>query len=128
MWFTGPGLSDISPAFIKIPAATKKLTCLTCDAHPVYCYDNISLFVNVRCVIVYWLFIQLVENNVPLASVESGMYFWTHTKWESEASHSKRNSRQAEEITRVAEFFCQEGEIHPSKITVLYSYRGQASV
>ena len=27
-WFTGPGLSDISPACIKIPAATKKFTSL----------------------------------------------------------------------------------------------------
>ncbi|CAH3144169.1 unnamed protein product, partial [Porites lobata] len=71
---------------------------------------------------------QLVENNVRPACVESSMYFWTHTKWESEASHSKRNSREAEEITRVAKFFCQEGEVHPSKITVLCSYRGQASV
>ena len=73
-------------------------------------------------------FVQLVENNVPPACVKSSMYFWTHTEWESEASHSKRNSHEAKEITRVAEKFCQEGGVHPSKITVLCSYRGQASV
>ena len=58
------------------------------------------------------------------------MYFWTHTEPESEskASHSKRNTYEAEEITRVAQIFCQDGGISPSRITVLCSYRGQVSV
>ena len=58
------------------------------------------------------------------------MYFWTHTERESESetSHSKRNSHEAKEITRVAKTFCQDDGVPPSKITVLCSYRGQVSV
>jgi len=71
---------------------------------------------------------QLVEGNVFPACVESSMYFWTHTTWESESSEtSKRNTREAREITEVATTFCVKGGVPPSKITVLCSYRGQAS-
>ena len=62
--------------------------------------------------------------------VESSMFFWSHTVWEDESkeSHSKRNSREAKEITEVAKTFCDKGGVLPSKITVLCSYRGQASI
>jgi len=54
------------------------------------------------------------------------MYFYTHTAWESESKDtSKRNTREALEITEVAKTFCLKGKVLPSKITVLCSYRGQ---
>jgi len=69
---------------------------------------------------------ELVRDNDPPSCVSSSMYFWTHTVWESEPKgHSKRNSREAREITEVAKTFCKEGGVPPSKITVLCSYRGQ---
>ena len=73
---------------------------------------------------------QLVKDNDPPSCVSSSMYFWTHTEWESDskASHSKRNSREAREITEVAKTFCEKGGVSPSKITVLCSYRGQVGV
>ena len=57
------------------------------------------------------------------------MYFWGHTRSEEEEefSHSKRNYHEAKKITEVAKTFCLEGGVSPSKITVLCSYRGQAS-
>ena len=50
--------------------------------------------------------------------------------WDSETrdSHSKRNSREAKEITEVAKTFLVKGRVLPSKITVLCSYRGQVSL
>ena len=72
---------------------------------------------------------QLVKGNDLPACVESSMYFWTHTNWESASSEpSKRNSREAREITEVAKTFCVKGGVEPLKITVLCSYRGQASL
>ena len=73
---------------------------------------------------------QRVRDNVVPQCVEKSMYFWTHTECESESknSHSKLNKKEAEKITEVAEKFCREGEVLPSKITVLCSYRGQASL
>ena len=58
------------------------------------------------------------------------MYFWTHTELESDSknSHSKLNVEEAKEITKVAELFCGEGGVDPETITVLCSYRGQASL
>ena len=89
--------------------------------------------VNTRyvCYKTFYDFIyQLVKYNDPPSCVTSTMYFWTHTKWESDstASHSKRNSREAREITEVAKTFCEKGGVSPSKITVLCSYRGQVGV
>ena len=58
------------------------------------------------------------------------MYFWTHEELESDSknSHSKLNEEEAIKITGVAETFCREGQVKPSSITVLCSYRGQASL
>ncbi len=57
------------------------------------------------------------------------MYFWTHTVWETESRETtKRNFREAKEITEVAGTFCDKGGVSPSKITVLCSYRGQVSL
>ena len=73
---------------------------------------------------------QHVRRNDPPQCVEKSMYFWTHTAWESDSknSHSKLNVEEAKEITKVAEVFCREGQVLPSRITVLCSYRGQASL
>ena len=88
----------------------------------VYCCVFALVFISLLCY-------QLVKDNDLPVCVKSSMYFWTHTKWESESiEHSKRNSREAQEITKVAKTFCQEGGIHPSKITVLCSYRGQVNI
>ena len=56
------------------------------------------------------------------------MYFCRHTSEEkpSKDSHSKRNVHEARMITEAAKTFCQQG-VHPSRITVLCTYRGQAS-
>lgn len=58
------------------------------------------------------------------------MYFWTHKELESDSknSHSKLNEEEAKKITQVAETFCREGQVDPWSITVLCSYRGQASL
>lgn len=73
---------------------------------------------------------QRVCKNVVPQCVEKGMFFWTHTDRESDSknSHSKLNKTEARKITEVAETFCREGEVLPSEITVLCSYRGQASL
>ncbi len=73
---------------------------------------------------------QLVRENVFPQCVEKSMYFWTHTIGESDSknSHSKLNEAEARKITEVAERLCGEGQVLPSKITVLCSYRGQASL
>ena len=73
---------------------------------------------------------QLVRENDPPQCVKKSMYFWTHTELESDSknSHSKFNEEEAKEITKVAEAFCGEGQVSPSGITVLCSYRGQASL
>ena len=75
-----------------------------------------------------FVFFQLVCSNELPDCVEKGMYFCSHKSLESASEdHSKRNSHEAREITKVAETFCQKGRVHPSKITVLCAYRGQAS-
>ncbi|XP_078352980.1 uncharacterized protein LOC144637775 isoform X2 [Oculina patagonica] len=72
---------------------------------------------------------QLVRENVFPQCVEKSMYFWTHTIGESDSknSHSKLNEAEARKITEVAERLCGEGQVLPSKITVLCSYRGQVT-
>ncbi|KAK2558264.1 NFX1-type zinc finger-containing protein 1 [Acropora cervicornis] len=72
---------------------------------------------------------ELVKGNTIPPCVTRSMYFCTHTEWETEDkfSHSKRNHHEAKKITEVAKTFCHVGGLAPSKITVLCSYRGQAS-
>ncbi|XP_078352981.1 NFX1-type zinc finger-containing protein 1-like isoform X1 [Oculina patagonica] len=69
---------------------------------------------------------ELIRKNAMPACVESSMYFWTHTVWETESRETtKRNFREAKEITEVAGTFCDKGGVLPKDITVLCSYRGQ---
>lgn len=92
------------------------------------CQTGIRIAVQLHDLILCVFMFQLVQGNVLPTCVESSMYFWTHTSWESELSEtSKRNTREAREITKVATTLCVEGGVFPSKITVLCSYRGQAS-
>ena len=78
---------------------------------------------------VHVFIIQLVRKNDIPSGVSSCMYFWTHTDPETEhASHSKRNIKEVDEITKVAKTFLRNGNVDPNKITVLCSYRGQVSI
>ncbi|XP_078352990.1 NFX1-type zinc finger-containing protein 1-like [Oculina patagonica] len=71
---------------------------------------------------------ELVRKNDLPDCVEKCMFFCYHTSFESASKdHSKRNSHEAREITKVAERFCQEGRVLPSRITVLCAYRGQVT-
>ena len=57
------------------------------------------------------------------------MYFIDHTNPESNAqgSHSKRNTYEARKIFEALQYLVCENNVPASKITVLCSYRGQAS-
>ena len=60
--------------------------------------------------------------------MQKGLYFIDHTNPESDAqgSYSKRNTEEAKKIVQAIRYLSANG-VRASQVTVLCSYRGQAS-